>query len=145
MKKMTLITLALAVLVAISMTGEANAGWFDRDEKVEADSEPHRFELLPSMEFFRGTIRRDAYSGWLLDECSLQLMGNGTVTMEGSDEGHLQEGQSAVVMGVKFGSTLVAYRIKVMKPDYGYNSQKDSNVHVEPGPNPNVGVGTGPM
>jgi hypothetical protein len=144
MKKMTILTLALTLLVTVSVTDGANASWFKKDKKVEAESPAHRFELFPSMSFFSGTIRQDTYSGWRLDDMSLQLMGSSSVSMDGSDEAYLQEGQSVVVMGVKYGSTVVAYRVRVLKPDYGYGDG-DINVKKQPGPHPSISIGKGPQ
>ena len=143
MKRMMFLTIALAVLVTVSITDEANAGWFTKDKKEEVDNKAHRFELFPSMSFFNGTIRKDTYSGWLLDDLSLQLVSKSSVTMDGSEEGFLQEGQTAMVMGVKYGTTLLAYRVRVMKPDYGY-AQNDVVENLQPGPHPNISIGNGP-
>ncbi len=141
MKKIAIIILAL--VVSASMSVGANAGWFGNDKKEEDKNEAHRFENYPTMKFYKGTLRRDTYAGWRLDDLSMQLMANSTVTTDGAEEGFLQEGKPAIVMGAQYGSTLVVWRVRVMQPENDYG-QKDSNVHVEPGPNPDVGVGTGP-
>jgi len=145
MKKMTIITLALALLVTTSMPNEAGAGWFDKkDKKVEKYNAAHRFDLFPSMAFFSGTIQRDSYAGWQLDDLGLQMAGNATVTMEGSEDAFLQEGRSAIVMGVKYGTTLVAYRVRIMKSFEDYSNLSHGE-RVEPGDDPDVGIMTGPM
>ncbi len=143
MKRMMFITLALAILVTVSITDEANAGWFTKDKNEEVDNKAHRFELFPSMSFYSGTIRRDTYAGWLLDNLSLQLVSKSSVIMDGTEKGFLQEGKSAMVMGVKYGNTLLAYRVRVMKPDYEY-AQNDVVENLIPGPHPKISIGSGP-
>ena len=143
MKKMTHLMLALGFLVTVSVAGQAHAGWFKKDQKVETNNNIHRFDMFPSMSFFSGTLQRDAYSGWRLDNLNLQLVDNNVVAMDDSGSAFLQEGSTAIVMGVKEGSTLVAYRVRVMKTDYGYG-EKDSGIDMRPGPHPGIRIGNGP-
>lgn len=143
MKNIVLLTLVLTVLVATSIPGEAHAGWFKKDKKVEVNETIHRFELFPSMAFFSGTLQRDLHAGWRLDGLSLQLIDKNAVTIDSSGEGFLKAGRQAIVMGVKHGTTLVAYRVRVMEPDYGYGHM-DAAEEVTEGPHPNISIGHGP-
>lgn len=144
--KLTTICLGLAlVLTAVTAVG-ADAGMFGkskkekRTEKSEEEMAPRRFDKYPNMQFMGGTLSQDAHTGWKLGETPLYLAKDCVITMEGSDEGYLEEGREAVVMGSMVGGTISALAINVMQPVYKTIGMGDSQELKEPGENPNVGV-----
>jgi hypothetical protein len=143
--KLKTICLGLALALAAMTVAEAEAGVFgkknkkDRTEKSEEEMTPRRFDKYPTMKFMGGTLTRDAHSGWKLGETPLFLGADCVITMEGSDEGLLEEGREAVVMGSMIGGSMSAVSILVMKPSYQNMGQAQSKELKEAGPNPNVG------
>ena len=143
--KLTTICLGLALALTAMSVVEAQAGVFgknkkkDRTEKSQEEKTPRRFENHPPMHFKGGTLSRDAHSGWKLGENPLFLAPDCVIAMEGSEEGYLEEGREAVVMGSMVGNTISAVSILVMKPSYQNLGLGQSSELKEAGPNPNVG------
>lgn len=143
--KLTTICLGLVLALTAATVVEAQAGVFgknkkkERTEKTEEEMTPRRFDKYPSMHFMGGTLTRDAHSGWKLGETPLFLGADCVITVEDSDEGFLEEGREAVVMGSMIGGSISAVSILVMKPAYRNMGLAQSKELKEAGPNPNVG------
>lgn len=74
----------------------------------------HHFDRDPSMSFHSGTLRRDGLAGWRVGEVALQLTADATVMGPDGQESFLQEGREAVVMGPRFGSTMLAWSVRML-------------------------------
>jgi hypothetical protein len=108
-------------------------------EKTEEENKPHEVDYLPTMSFVGGVLSRDAHSGWKVGETPLYLAKDCVITMAGEEEGYLEEGREATVMGVKMGNAISAWSIVVSEPSYMSLGQSSSPELKEAGPNPNVG------
>ena len=119
-------TIILALLVTVLFGAvSAQAGWFDKKDKEEKAVKAFRYDYYPSMSFHVGTLRRDNYSGWRLDEVSLQLTSGAKMTSGGLEISQLPEGQKALVMGPKVGDTIVGWRVRILESDW--NVTRDSS------------------
>ena len=109
MKHLKLAMFCLSLALTAMVVSEAEAGRFKkpakgaRTEKTEEEKIARRFDNLPTMSFMSGILTRDAHSGWKVGETPLYLHGECVITMDGSDEGMLQEGAKAIVMGARMG------------------------------------------
>lgn len=145
MKNLKLAMICLALAAMVISVGDAEAGKRNkpkkgaRTEKSEEMKVPRRFDNLPSMEFMGGTLTRDAHSGWKLGETPLYVRGDCVITMDGSDDGWLEEGREAVVMGARTGGAISAWSIHVAQPAYKTMGSSMAAELKEAGPNPNVG------
>jgi hypothetical protein len=145
MKNLKLATTFLGCFLAFSMVTAADAGWFKKDrhknrtEKNEEEMKPCRFDNHPPMYFLKGMLSRSVHSGWKIDETPLYVAKDCTISMVGEEEGWLESGRDAVVMGARMGDGIVARSIVVYQPSYGSLGSGSSEEPKESGPNPNVG------
>ena len=145
MKRITVLLLALVMALGVVAAPEAGAGWFKKDKKPERTEKPdwmkkpQRYEG-PRMSFHSGVLQQDGPSGWKLGETSIQLTKDCLITVDGAEEGYLDAGRDAIVMGPKFGDTILAWSIRVTQPDYtsGRNQNGDVRLIVSE-TNPNCG------
>lgn len=146
MKNLKLATICLGFALFALVATEASAGLFaktkkqDRTEKSEDDKTPRRFDKYPNMQFVGGTLSRDTHSGWKIGEVNLLVRGDCSITADGTDEGWLEEGSKAVVMGSRMGNTISAWSIVVSPPAYKSLGLGNSREQKEPGANPSVGI-----
>ena len=145
MKNFKLAMIGLSLALTVMVVTDAEAGRRKkpekgaRTEKTEEMKKPRRFDNLPTMDFLGGTLTRDAHSGWKIGETPLYLHGDCVITMDGADEGWLEEGREAVVMGARMGGAISAWSIHVSQPSYKTMGSSMSKELKESGPNPNVG------
>lgn len=123
-QRMILLLLGLTFLGTVS-TQSVQAGWFDKKNKEETPAKTHRYNVFPTMSFHVGTLRRDTYSGWKLDDTPLQFMPKARITAGGQEVQVLNEGTRAIIMGEKVGETLVAWRVRIMESDW--NVDRDTS------------------
>ena len=118
MKKTFLITIVL-LAAALVWTADSEAGWFDRksDKKSDERAKSHRYDFMPTMNYHLGTLRRDNYAGWTLDDYSVQFM-PGVKVMEGGVEAALREGKQVLIMGPRLGGTIIAWRVRIMESEW---------------------------
>ncbi len=146
MKNLKLAMICLSLALTVMVVTEAEAGRLKkptkgaRTEKTEDEMLPHRFDNFPPMSFMSGILTQNAHSGWKIGETPLYLHSDCVITMDGADEGMLQEGAKAVVMGSRIGGAISAWAIHVSQPVYGTAGFNRSSELKEPGPNPNVGM-----
>ena len=146
MKHLKLATICLGLALTAMAAADVEAGWFKksnqkpRTEKTEEMQKPARFDHYPAMQFMGGVLTRDAHSGWKIGETQLYVAANCVITSEGSEEGWLEEGREAVVMGSKVGDAISAWSIQVSRPEFESRDFRQSGNLKEPGANPNVGV-----
>jgi hypothetical protein len=132
MKRITVLLLALVMALGVVATPEAGAGLFKKDKKPERTEKPdwmkkpQRFEG-PRMSFHSGVLQQDGLNGWKLGETTIQLAEDCLITTDGAEEGYLDAGRDAIVMGPQFGDTIVAWSIRVTQPAYmtGRNQSAD--------------------
>jgi hypothetical protein len=146
MKHLKLAMICLGFAVAAMVVSEADAGKIkkppkgSRTEDSEELTEPHRFDSYPGMDFVGGTLSRDAHAGWKIGNTPLFLKDGCVITMDGVEEqGWLEEGREAVIMGARIGNAISAWSVQISQPTYKTMGMSQSNELKEPGPNPNVG------
>ena len=135
MKRTAMTTLALAFLIGVIAAPEAGAGWFDkkppkRTEKPEWMKKPQRYEG-PVMSFHSGVLQQDGWSGWKLGETKIQFSKECLITTDGAEEGFLDAGRNAIVMGPKFGDTILAWGVRVTRPDFTLGPSVNSEVQLK--------------
>jgi hypothetical protein len=118
MKRITIIVLALAIASGAVTALDAEAGIFSkkkskRTEKPEWMKKPQRYENMPAMSFHSGVLQQDGWTGWKLGELKLQFAKDCQITTAGTDEGYLDAGRQAFVMGPQVGDTIVAWNVRV--------------------------------
>lgn len=146
MKHLNLVTICLILAMGIMVVNDAEAGKIkkppkeSRTEKTEEETLAHRFDDFPSMDFVGGTLTEDAHSGWKIGNTPLFVKEGCVITMDGVEEqGWLEEGREAIVMGARLGEAISAWSIHVAQPTYKSVGRSQSQEHKEPGPNGNVG------
>lgn len=147
MKRTALITFLLAFAIGAVVAPDASAGMFNknkgkakRTEKPEWMKQPRRFDNQPTMAFQTGVLQQDGWTGWTLGDLSLQFTKDCVVMEDGAESGNLTAGRTAVVMGPKFGDTILAWNIRVLKPSFAYPSGPGEGVQIEySDTNPNCG------
>ena len=147
MKHLKLTTICLGIAMIALVVSEAEAGLFGksrkkkRTEKTEEMKQPARYDNYPTMKFVGGTLSRSSHSGWKIGEIPLYVHKECVITVGGSEEGWLEEGSRATVMGNMVGGAINAYSIYISPPPYmsmngGMGALEDVK---EAGPNPDVG------
>jgi hypothetical protein len=130
MKRNTAITLSLCLALGVTTVSEAEAGRRNDNKRLSKNRtempaemrEAHRFDLLPTMEFTTGVLRRDGISGWRVGEYQLQMSRESVVTGPDGERTVLQEGSRVLVMGPRFGDTYVGWNVRLVGHDQPGNS-----------------------
>ena len=144
MKRITIFTLALAFMLGVVATPEANAAWFKkkqskRTDKPEWMKKPQRYDG-PTMTFHSGMLQQDGWTGWKLGETKIQFAKECLITTDGVEGGALDAGREAIIMGPKFGNTILAWSVRVLKPSFMIGRTPNSEVQLEYSKtNPNCG------
>ena len=140
------LAIACLVIVLAAMVATDAEAWRkkksskgSRTEKSEEMKTPRRFDNNPTMEFLGGTLSRGAHSGWTIGSIPLYLHEDCVITMDGVEDGWLEEGRQATVMGSRAGGAINAWSIHIAQPEYGTIKLSQSFEPKEAGPNPNVG------
>jgi hypothetical protein len=130
MMKNKYLVLTLMVTAALFWVADGEAGWFDKDDRDPDDQrgKSHRYDFMPSMSYHVGTLRRDSYAGWTLDDLAVQFMPDAPI-MEGGMDTVLREGRQALVMGPRLGKTIIAWRVRIMESEWE-NSRDTSLDHL---------------
>ena len=136
MKTITILTLALVLTIGVVATPQADAGWFKKDkpertEKPEWMKKPRRFDG-PVMSFHSGVLQQDGWTGWKLGETKIQFTKDCFITTDGAEEGYLDAGREAIVMGPKIGDTILAWSVRVLQPDFSMGPNRSSEVQLQP-------------
>ncbi len=145
MKRITVAMLALVFAAGLALAPVADAGWFKKDkpkrtEKPEWMKKARRYDNMPTMSFHTGVLEQDGWTGWKLGETKLQFSKDCLITAEGSEEGFLDAGRQAFVMGTKAGDTIVAWSVRVSRIEASVQNSYDSNIKVQKSEaNPNCG------
>lgn len=149
MKHLKLAMSCLILAMTVMVVTEVEAGRIKkpkkgaRTEKSEAMEQPAEFDKYPSMKFISGVLSRDMHSGWKIGDVSLVVHRDCTIYMEGAEEGWLEEGREAFVMGNMLGETISAISIRMTEPMFGLNEPNPLQDIMEPGDNPDCGRLTG--
>lgn len=145
MKNIKSTTVFLVLALTVMFVAEADADWFGKDkkkartEKSEEMKKPAEYNKYPSMSFVGGILSQTAHSGWKIGETPLYLRSDCVISMADSEEGWLEEGRHATVMGARMGGAINAYSIYVSLPEYQTRGMGSSKELKEAGSNPNVG------
>lgn len=139
MKTRTAIIAALCVAAGALVASDADAskqrrernqdkGKSDqkRTEMPEMYTQAQRLDRDPSMSFHRGTLRRDGLSGWMVGDLELQLRKDAAVLGPDGQKAALQDGRDVIVMGPRFGNTMVGWNVRMLEPEMpGLQSGRD--------------------
>lgn len=130
MKTKTVIIAALCVAAGALVASDADASESrrvrsrDKEQPGEKRTEmpaqytdARHFDRDPSMSFHRGTLRRDGLSGWMVGDLELQLREDATVLGPDGQRALLQEGRDVIVMGPRFGDTMVGWNVRMLEPE----------------------------
>lgn len=130
MKTRTAIIAALCVAAGALVTSDADASKPRRDRNKDKGetgekrtempamyTEAQRLDRDPSMSFHRGTLRRDGLSGWMVGDLELQLRKDAAVLGPDGQKASLQEGRDVIVMGPRFGNTMVGWNVRMLGPE----------------------------
>ena len=117
MKRIATILLTLLVLLATVAVGDAGAGWLNKDKKQAREMKVQRFDRMPTMAFYKGTLNLGAGGQWMLEETPLGFAPECTVTKDGVLGADLRSGDSVILMGNKSGDVILAWQVVVQKTD----------------------------
>lgn len=128
MKRTTAVLLALCLLLTTAATRDVEAAWGKksknkkmsdkRTEKPEAMKQSQRFEWLPTMSYQGGRLQSDGFDSWKMGDLSVRLAKDCVIDDGGVEVAELTEGRQAVIMGPRVGDTVIAWRVRVLAPDY---------------------------
>ena len=145
MKRAIPAVLILALVLSTMAVPEAGAGWFNKgkDKDQESKTTP-RYDLYPSLSFHKGVLDRGMGQAWRLDDVNLQVRSDCVITSDFGGEAVLVEGREAIVMGSRIGDTIIAFRVRIVKPDRPNDGVRKSSEVRPSDVDPTVGIGTGP-
>jgi len=145
MKHLKLAMICLGFALTVMVVTEAEAGRIkkppkgSRTEKSEEMQVPQSYEKYPPMHFVTGVLSRDPHSGWMIGDTPLLVHKNCTIYLEGAEEGWLEEGREAIVMGSWLENSISAVSIRMTNPDFNPNKRDALEGLMEPGEDPNCG------
>jgi len=136
MKRFTILLLAVSFSLGVLVVPTANAGWRGKDkpqhtEKPEWMKRPQRYEGAP-MTFHSGLLQQDGITGWKLGENDIRFTPDCVITSEGAEKGYLATGREAIIMGSKIGTTIFAWSVRVMAPDFSSGNNSDRDIQLKP-------------
>lgn len=136
MKRFTIMALVAALALGTLVAPGAEAGWFKkskpkRTEKPEWMKEPQRYEV-PMMDFHSGVLQQDGTSGWKLGDLSIQFDKDCLITTDGAEEAYLAAGRGAIIMGPRVGDTILAWSVRVTRPDFEVSRTVSSDTQLKP-------------
>ena len=142
-------TIILAVGICLSLglvwPADAHAGWFDKwKNKDQKEKLVPRYDLLPTMTFYKGVLGYGVGHSWQLDDLELHFVRDCVVTSEMNEGDGLQAGREALVMGSRFGNVIIAHRVRMVKPDYMNEGMSNSATVTPCEVDKTVGIGSGP-
>ena len=146
MKHLKLATICLVFAMAVMVVADAEAGKIkkppkgSRTEKPEHMMAPHHFDYQPEMTFVAGVLSKDPQVGWKVGDTPLYLSQECVIYLDGTEDGWLEEGRDAVVMGSKAGEAISAWSVHMGDSGSKYMGTDISSELKEPGKNPNVGM-----
>jgi len=137
-KRITMSMLFLIGTVGALTAPMAEAGIFNRNKDKDQRTEmpawtqvPRRFDNMPTMSFHAGVLQQDGWNGWKLGELKLQLSPDCVIATDGQDVGYLDAGRTAIVMGSRQGDTIVAWSVRVKKPEYLVGRANNPNLQLK--------------
>lgn len=138
MKRLTILTLALALAVGALAAPTAEAGLFKKSNKSKRTEKPEwmkqaqRYENTPGMSFASGVLQQDGWTGWKVDETKVRFAKDCDITTDGVEGGELTAGRQAIIMGPRIGDTIVAWSVRVMRPDFTVGGSVSSEIQKVP-------------
>ena len=135
MKRFTILMLMAVFAVGVIAAPAADAGWFKKDkprrtEKPEWMKKPQRYEA-PLMDFHAGILQQDGLTGWKLGEMKIQFDRDCLITTDGAEEGYLDAGREAIVMGPRIGDTILAWSVRVSQPGFAIGRTENSDTELK--------------
>lgn len=145
MKRAIPLVLVLVLFLSTTVVQEAGAGLFNKGSQKSQESKvAPRYDLFPQVSFHKGVLNRGIGLAWQLDDLDLQVRSDCVITSDFGGEPSLAAGREALVMGAKLNDTIIAYRVRIMKPDYMNESLLESSEVIPSDVDPTVGIGRGP-
>ena len=145
MRRVPTILLALLTILVFSAAQDADAGWLKMNKESGREHQAHRFDRLPTMSFYRGTINEGLAGNWELDGKPLDFAPGCTVTSDEATAPPLNIGSKVVLMGTRSGDMITARWVLVQSPDHPHNGKAVNNPSVVwSTSDPTVGVGGPP-
>ncbi|MBU8869912.1 MAG: hypothetical protein KOO60_03445 [Gemmatimonadales bacterium] len=149
MTRAILFMLALGTAASLLVPLDTEAGWLGKlkgkstDKTSELDLVP-RYDNYPTMGFHLGTLSRDSWTGWRLDELNVQFTRDCVITSNNDDKGEMVEGKQAIITGSRVGDTIIAQRVTILKPNWDAGPKNTQENVIWSDSDPTVGVGNGP-
>ena len=145
MKRALPLFLVLALACTVITAPPATAGFLDKWSKKEAPTpSAPRYDLYPTMSFFKGTLGYGLGNSWELDGVQLLVSSDCQITSDFDGDPQLDAGKEALVQGVRLGGAIIAHRVRITKPDYMHQGAQKSSQVIPSEVDPTVGEGTGP-
>ncbi len=145
MKRTSIVLMVVALAVSFAVVVDAEAGLFGKKNKDKEEKYLPRYDKSPSLEFHQGILHRNTRTGWRLGDLDIQFLSDCKILADGVEDAELREGRPAIVTGPRWGNTIVAWRVRVMKWDQNYDNT-DPNMNLqESDVTPLVSVGTSPQ
>ncbi len=145
MKRFTFLMLAAVFVIGATAAPQAGAGWFQKKEKPRRTEKPdwmkrpRRYEGTP-MAFHSGILQQDGRTGWKLGDTPIQFAPDCLIMTDGSDEGYLDSGRQAIIMGPMIGETIMAWNVRVVQPEFMQKAPDLKGIRLKPSSvNPKVG------
>lgn len=146
MKRTISLTLILVLALSTMVAQEAGAGWLDKfkGKKKKDEVSAHRYDLFATMSYHKGVLGQGAGQTWQLDDAEIQVQPDCVVSSELDGAESLSAGQEVIIIGTRFGDTIIAHQVRMVKPDYMNNGFSKTSKVTPSEVDPTVGVGTGP-
>lgn len=145
MKRAIPVGLILIIFLSTLVVQDAGAGFLNRGSKKNQESKAvPRYDLFPKVSFHKGVLNQGMGGVWQLDDVGLQVRTDCVITSDFGGDPSLVDGREALVMGSKLNGTIVAFRVRIMKPDNMYEGVMNSSEVVPSEMDPTVGIGRGP-
>ena len=145
MKRAIPVGLILILTLSTTVVQKADAGLFNRgSQKSQESKATPRYDHFPQVTFHKGVLNQGTGPAWQLDGVELQVRPDCVITSDFSGEPALADGREALVMGAKLNDTIIAYRVRIVKPDYMNTGVLKSSEVIPSDVDPTVGIGRGP-
>lgn len=146
MKRAIYLTVILGVVLSMAAAPDAGAGFLDKWKKKEIETRAApRYDLYPTMSYHTGVLDQGVAASWRLGDAELLVRADCRISSDLGGAGELVAGKEAMVTGVRFGNTIIAYNVRLMKPDHMNAGAEKSSQVVPSDEDPTVGHGSGPQ
>lgn len=139
-----LVISCLALTVAVDNAQAGLLSLFKKgNEQKDSEVQAPRYDKYPTMGFYMGTLTRSGWTDWQLGDEEVEI-DKGCTTTKGGTLADLRAGSQAIVMGTRVGDKILAYRIRVLEPQWAVEVADNHEDIQWSTTDPTVGEGTGP-